>query len=158
MTKTLRKFAQYGVCFALSALATQTALAENLSGKWYGTYKCEQGITAVTLSISQDLSRSGENALVADFSFYAHPENPYVPSGSYTMRGSFNAATNEMLLKGEEWDFQPYGYEMVDLDGTFKKGGSADILEGEVYFGSPNVRFGCTSFRVERILADQALF
>ena len=46
----------------------------------------------------------------------------------------------------------------VDLDGTFKKGGSVDILEGEVYFGSPNVRFGCTNFHVERILADQALF
>lgn len=142
----------------LGALISQSALAANLSGKWYGHYVCEQGITALTLSISEEDQSGPVSTLSADFSFYAHPDNPYVPSGSYAMTGIHTLDDEQFTLKGVQWDFKPFGYEMVDLEGAFKREGDTDILEGEVYFGSPDVRFGCSTFYLERIGANQNLF
>lgn len=158
MKHLLSLFIHFITVATLAGATAQTANAANLSGKWYGQYICDQGITGLTLSISEGNDLGDPNSLMADFSFYAHPENPWVPSGSYAMAGIHYEESDEFILQGIEWDFQPYGYEMVDLRGAMKHSAGKDILEGEVYFGTPDVRLGCSTFYLERITSDQMMF
>ena len=52
-------------------------------------------------------------ALTGTFNFYAIPRNPGVPSGSFTMNGTYSA-TGMRLIRGQ-WISQPFGYIMADL-------------------------------------------
>ena len=158
MIRLLRKLATCAASLSAAVLIAQSVHAENLNGKWFGDYTCGQGITAVTLTIEEVGSGEGMTTLRGDFSFYAHPDNPWVPSGSYAMAGHFDPETNEVLLKGTHWDFQPWGYEMVDLLGSFTTDDDGDILSGDVFFRELETRLGCTTFHLRRIGAAQNLF
>ena len=84
---------------------------------WIGSYRCAQGVTALTLAI--DAQSSGE--ALAVFEFGALVDNPDVPGGSYRMRGRIDMQqTGELRVRlaPERWITQPDGYEMVSLTAT----------------------------------------
>lgn len=126
------------IAFAATALAP-FAHAQEIAGEWTGRYICNQGVTALHLTIR----KSAANAITATFNFGPLPENPGVPEGSYQMRGTYDPASRHMKLKGEKWIDAPFGYEMVGLDGRMAATGAA--IKGYV----PGV-FGCTDFEVRR--------
>jgi WD40 repeat protein len=96
-----------------------------LTGTWTGSYVCGQGTTG--LSLVTQAGRGG--SLTATFNFYAVPHNPGVPSGSFTMTGTYSAAG--VRLSRSQWISQPFGYIMTNLRaGLPTKGGT--VLRGSV--------------------------
>lgn len=80
-----------------------------LTGTWAGTYTCAQGLTGLRLVIQA----AAGGTLTATFNFFAVASNPSVPSGSYTMTGTYSSAGVKLTQK--QWISQPSGYEMVDI-------------------------------------------
>ena len=111
----------------------------DLNGKWEGSYTCSQGFTRLTLQVTHD---TGSNTLDAVFAFYADNSNPDVPTGRYTMLGSYNPETLSVVLDQGEWIEQPSGYVMVSLDGFINE-------EGTEIAGTVD-NLGCTEFTVQR--------
>jgi hypothetical protein len=108
-----------------------------LTGTWTGSYICSQGETGLSLVIQA----APAGTLTATFNFYAVPDNPGVPSGSFTMTGTYSAAG--MNLTPDQWISQPPGWEMVGLSsGPPTEGGT--VLAGDVT--TP----GCSTFTVTR--------
>jgi hypothetical protein len=125
----------------LTAVSGGTAQASQrpLAGTWTGSYSCSQGITGLRLVI-----RVHGSALAATFSFYALKRNPGVPSGEYTLTGTYSAT--RMTLKPGHWLKEPAGYEMVGLTG----GAPTDhgkVLRGRI--SNP----ACSTFSVTRSLS-----
>lgn len=123
-----------------AALLTPIAHAQDVTGDWTGKYICGQGITALHLTIQKV---SAGKMIAATFSFGPLPENPDVPTGSYTMRGTYDAASRRVRLTGEKWVDAPDGYIMVPLDGYLSTSGQK--ISGRV----PDA-FPCTDFEVWR--------
>lgn len=110
-----------------------------IEGEWTGAYVCNQGLTALHISIRKN--EHGDQ-LTAVFSFGPHKNNPGVPNGAYVMRGSFDEGQKRLQLRNEKWINQPPGYIMVDLDGLMR--GSGLYISGDV------VGDGCTHFDLHR--------
>jgi len=109
----------------------------SLTGTWTGAYTCGQGKTGLRLLIHA----APDGTLTARFDFYAVPGNPDVPSGSFTMAGTYSAAGLD--LTPDYWISQPPGYSMVGLNsGPPAKGDR--ILNGDVSYP------GCTTFTITR--------
>jgi hypothetical protein len=85
-----------------------------LHSVWRGTYRCNQGLSAVKLTI--DAKPSGE--AVARFDFGPVESNPNVPEGAFELAGTLRA-TSDAAWAGEfeaaRWIVQPDGYFMVGL-------------------------------------------
>lgn len=115
--------------------------AEEVSiiGPWVGTYTCGQGLTGISLTITE----AHEGRAEALFHFYAVPENPGVPTGCFLQSGSYNPATGRVTLRGGRWLLQPDGYVTVGFTGQLD--GAGRLLTGKVV--GPR---GCTTFRMER--------
>jgi hypothetical protein len=111
----------------------------DLNGKWEGSYTCSQGFTRLTLQVVHNMDGHG---LEAVFAFYADDSNPEVPTGRYTMIGSYEPASGNVDLNESEWIEQPGGYVMVSLDGFINDGGTS--ITGSVD------NSGCTEFTVVR--------
>lgn len=107
-------------------------------GEWVGTYTCAQGLTGITLTIAEATPTSTQ----ALFHFYADPRNPKVPTGCFTMTGSYDPASGRLDLKQERWLLRPGGYSMVGFAGTVDAAGSA--FTGRV------TRAGCGEFKLAR--------
>jgi hypothetical protein len=117
-----------GVLLGLAlVLSTSLARAEEPAalGRWRGTYLCNQGWTGVDLEIEADTERESVQGpaepgryLRATFSFYQLARNPGVPSGRFTMRGSFSHQDGRLQLQQERWLERPPHYVMVDLSGA----------------------------------------
>lgn len=110
----------------------------NLTGNWEGTYSCGQGLTNLNLSIDQ----SDSSELSAVFKFSANRSNTSVPSGSYSMVGTYDNKTNKITLRATDWINQPSGYVTVDLAGTVSQGNTK--MSGDVLNSS------CTTFTLEK--------
>ena len=111
-----------------------------LTGTWTGSYVCPQGRTGLGLVIQAVPG----GTLTATFNFYAVPDNPLVPSGSFTMAGTYSAAGLD--LRQSHWISQPAGYLMVDLSaGPPTEGGT--VLSGNV---AAPVHPGCATFTVTK--------
>ena len=82
-----------------------------------------------------------DGTLTATFNFYALPGNPGVPSGSFTMTGTYSAAGVD--LTQDQWISQPAGYEMVNLSS------GPPAPNGTVLAGSITTP-GCSTFTVTR--------
>jgi hypothetical protein len=108
-------------------------------GVWRGAYRCTQGLTSLDLTIN----RAGGTALRAVFAFSAHPDNPTVPSGSFTMVGSYE--DGHMVLRGDQWIVQPPGYLTVDLEATITEARPSVINGSVIAEGS-----ACSTFAVGR--------
>lgn len=108
-------------------------------GQWVGTYTCAQGLTGVTLTITEATPRSAR----ALFHFYADPSNPLVPTGCFTQKGSYDEAAGHLTLSGERWLLRPPAYIVVGLDGDLDA--ERQSLDGLVTGAR-----GCTSFHLVR--------
>jgi hypothetical protein len=96
-----------------------------LTGTWKGSYDCAQGETGLRLVIQAVPG----GTVTATFNFSAVPSNPGVPSGSYTMTGTFSSAG--LVLTQNQWISQPPGYEMVDLSAEPPSQGGT-VLRGTI--------------------------
>jgi hypothetical protein len=103
--------------------------------EYRGSYICPQGITTLVLWVADDR---------AVFNFGAHPDNPGLPSGSFSMRGSVDPAAGVMRLAPVRWMVQPQGWRMVGLDGVSDDRGRT--FHGKVT-GDPH----CTNFWISRV-------
>lgn len=128
------------IAVASAIAAAPIAHAQDVTGEWTGRYICGQGVTALHLSIGKP---STGNRLVATFSFGPLPENPGVPKGAYTMRGTYDAGARRLRLQGQAWISAPSGYVMVPLEGSLSASG--DAIAGHI----PGA-FPCTVFEVRR--------
>lgn len=106
---------------------------------WQGRYVCAQGVTGLTLSVRP----VGADRVAATFTFYAVPENPRVPTGSYTMTGVLSPTSEVVNLVPERWVQQPPGYVMVAMSGTFDV--QRGVMRGRI--DGP----GCTEFALHRM-------
>ncbi len=132
------------VCCALFSAVQAAETAEPLLGQWNGSYTCAQGHTGVILSVESvnGLTYAGK------VDFFALPENPDVPSGSYKVEGSFEPRSHGFTMKGVSWITRPSGYQMVDASGTLSSDGTR--IAGRIEF------IGCTDFMMTRKSAPPA--
>lgn len=110
----------------------------SIVGEWRGRYECGQGVTALTLTVTE--IRDGK--VKARFDFGPLPENPLVPVGAYLMEGRLDARTRRLTLRAGKWIKAPFGYFTVDLDGHVDASG--ERIAGMVPAA------GCTVFDVAR--------
>jgi hypothetical protein len=125
-----------GACLAgLLVAAPAYAATDLLRGVWVGFYTCNQGLTAVTLTVQPD----GEQ-WSGLFSFGPDKANKDVPEGQYELTIADDAG--EISFIAGDWIAQPAGYVTVDLRGRM----SADLttIAGQVDFE------GCDWFAVTR--------
>jgi hypothetical protein len=92
---------------------------------WEGRYLCPQGVTGLTLELS---GRTGSE-VGAVFHFYAVPENPGVPNGSYRLAGVVRGDGTIDLLP-ERWIEQPEGYVMVGMTGFLDR--TTGVMRGRI--------------------------
>ena len=123
----------------LVLLAAPAAAQEGLRGTWRGAYHCNQGNTALALTIEP----RKDGTFAALFHFEAASDNPGVPTGCFEMEGRFEAATGRTVLRPLRWVLRPANYLMVGLEGSVSVEGGR--MEGAVH--GP----GCTAFRVELV-------
>jgi hypothetical protein len=122
---------------ALTACSSSPSEASTLTGTWDGTYICSQGETGLKLTVNA----TSDGKLTATFNFFAVPSNPGVPTGDYTMTGSYSANAENFTMG--HWTKQPTGYEMVNLSaGPPSNGGT--VLSGKVSTA------GCSTFTVKK--------
>ena len=98
----------------------------SLTGRWHGEYVCAQGLTRLTL----DIDAEDPFNIDAIFRFREHEDNPGVPSGSFAMEGSFDAATGALDLDATDWINQPTNFLTVDLSGLLSS--REERISGEV--------------------------
>ena len=111
----------------------------SLTGTWTGSYTCPQGQGKTGLRLV--IHAAPDGTLTATVDFYAIPGNPGVPSGSFTMTGTYSTAGLD--LRPGHWISRPPGYSMVSLNaGPPAKGDT--VLNGNVS------HLGCTTFTVTR--------
>jgi len=89
----------------------------NLKGAVYqGSYVATQGLTALRFVIEES---PADGEWHATFHFSAHPDNPGVPTGSYTMIGTvqerFADGAVRVRFTGKEWKQHPATYVFVDF-------------------------------------------
>ena len=113
---------------------TESPRWKSLRGTWVGKYNCAQGVTGLTLTISE----SPDGGLSGIFDFYPVPGGYRFTEGSYSgvvmarPDGSFE-------FKPQRWISQPPGFVAVALLGHYVA--DAKRLQGQV-IGA----IGCTSF------------
>jgi hypothetical protein len=136
-----------GCVLGLSLLAGATAAAGDAirspadwQGIWRGQYVCNQGVTLLTLTIRLE----HPDTLRATFAFRAHPDNPGVPSGEYSMVGKVGPNAGHLKLAAQSWITRPRDYVTVDLEGDY------DVKSGRYRGTVAGPR--CSSFYVERDL------
>jgi hypothetical protein len=116
----------------------QPADATALSGRWTGTYDCNQGVTALELSL-----RGNAHGIVhGTFEFSAAPENPDVPSGTYPVMGRFTGTS--LVLRPIDVTGMPGTYVPVGIQATVTGRRMTGWIEGP----------GCGAIEVQR--ADAA--
>jgi len=124
----------------LGAAAAQ-AQDHPLDGVWEGAYICDQGKTGLTLTL--DATPGGQ--VTGEFAFWPRSDNPGVPPGRFTIRGTVSPS-GDLTLNGDRWLRQPSGYQTINLTGKARRGapGQPDVLLGRVI--GPN----CTDWVVQR--------
>jgi hypothetical protein len=93
---------------------------DRLIGVWKGRYRCGQGLTGVTVTL-HDKAADGPSGI---FEFYPIPENPDIPSGSYTVHAAYDPATGALRLEPLRWISMPPGYELAAFDGVVESRGA----------------------------------
>ena len=110
-----------------------------LAGTWTGTYTCNQGETALTLTLVDPAAGASR------FDFGATPSNPGVPNGSYTVTMSLDGT--DLVFSPLAWTNRPGVYEMVGLRAPGPINSATTVLAGTVAYR------GCTTFEVRRQVA-----
>ncbi len=123
-----------GAGFFSSSIPPLSAQGSPVSGTWVGGYSCGQGSTGLRLTIQNPQG----SLLTATFAFYPVSTNAGAASGSFAMTGSYQG--NRVTLRSAHWIHQPFGYEMVSLQGQV----SGAELGGSI------IGPGCSTFSVSR--------
>lgn len=97
---------------------------DKIVGKYEGEYSASQGATGVSLNVS----KIDEGNYVAEFYFYALPQNPGGATGKYTMKVIYSKENNKYFLKGESWIERPSGYGFANFYGKLDK----NMFDGDV--------------------------
>src|SRR5713101_6857049 len=125
--------------FAPNTQAQNAATAIN--GVYKGTYTCALGPRTLKFS----LLASGNGSLTGVFTFYLPPTS-HTQAFSYSLSGTFDAASGKFKLNPVKWENPPPGsYSMVGMDGAFDPG--TGQVAGKITNGS------CGTFQATR---DQA--
>lgn len=127
---------------AAAPAGAQSTPARSVLGPWVGTYVCAQGLTGLTLSIT-DATPTNARAL---FHFYADPRNPRVPTGCFSMTGTYDPGSGRLQLKGKDWLLRPGGYRVVHFDGQVD-------AEGRRFSGTVSGAPACKQFDLGRSAA-----
>ncbi|MFE5208109.1 serine/threonine-protein kinase [Streptomyces sp. NPDC056600] len=109
----------------------------DLSGRWNGSYVCNQGITGLVLTVDQ----YQDGSVTGVFAFYPAPSNPTVPRGSFAVAGTFESGV--LTLRATNWIEQPPGYLTVDLQAAYDPSAPGH-MDGRVYGAN------CTTFSADR--------
>ncbi len=109
------------------------------TGKWIGGYKCDQGYTGGTLTIT---SMSGEN-FKGKFEFYPTERNRAVPGGSYEVYGQYDKGSRRILINPGRWIKRPKGFFNTVIVGSF------DAAQNSFSGLFQGIK-GCTSFEARR--------
>ena len=126
--------------FAPNAQAQSAATAIN--GVYNGSYTCAQGPRTLRLS----LLASGNGSLTGVFTFYLPPTS-HTQAFSYSLNGTFDAASRKFKLNPVKWEVSPPGsYSMVGMDGAFDPG--TGRVAGKITYGS------CGTFQATRDKAE----
>jgi hypothetical protein len=110
--------------------------AAAINGEWEGTYVCSQGVTGLDLLI--EAGPGGK--LTATFDFYPVLANQSVPSGSFVMKGHYDA--KGVWLDPGKWLVEPAGYVTVAITGHVP---AISAFHGAVT--------GCSGFTLTRLAA-----
>lgn len=122
--------------FFLSLFFSSQVSDGSVIGLWEGKYDCSQGVTKVYLKILE----ATPTRATAIFRFSADSSNPGVPTGCFSMGGTYDPKAGSLDLKGGEWILRPKGYFTVDFLGTVDPLGTK--FSGAVIGG------GCRSFHL----------
>ncbi|MER5476429.1 serine/threonine-protein kinase [Streptomyces sp. NPDC002734] len=109
----------------------------DLSGRWNGSYVCNQGVTGLVLTVEQ----YQDGSVTGVFAFYPAPSNPTVPRGSFAVAGTFESGV--LTLRATNWIEQPPGYLTVELQAAYDPS-TPGHLDGRVYGAN------CTTFSADR--------
>lgn len=122
----------------------QTSAATAINGVYNGTYTCAIGPRTLKLS----LLASGNGSLTGVFTFYLPPTS-HTQAFSYSLNGTFDAASGKFRLNPVKWETPPPGgYTMVGMDGAFDPG--AGKVAGKITLGN------CGAFQATRNQAESA--
>ena len=145
----------FAVLLVLGALAVAPVRAqggrplpaiEDYAGAWAGSYIAMQGVTNVVVSVVPD----SDSTFTGRFIFFAHPDYPDTPTGSYTISGFYDWEEGGAVFVGDAWIEQPPNYIFVALGGLYDPDDAA--WKGEVFMeGGPNGNERVGTFRLERI-------
>lgn len=115
-----------------------TAAAKDLTGRWSGSYRCQEDFVGLTL----DLVEQDNQVLEAVFSFYPMPDTPSFPEGSFAMEGYVDPGEKLVRLHSTDWIDRPYGLQLHDIRGQIDTAGKE--ITGQV------LTTGCADFIVSR--------
>jgi hypothetical protein len=129
------------VFWMCSPNALAQGAADTINGVYSGTYTCAAGPRTLELS----LLASGRGSLTGVFTFYLPPTS-HTRAFSYSMSGTFDAASGQFKLIPDRWETPPpAGYSMVGMAGAFDPG--TGRVAGKITYGN------CGAFQATR---DQA--
>jgi hypothetical protein len=134
------------LAIASSAPVATPVNATAITGVYNGSYRCARGPVNLKLT----LVAPGDGSLAGVFTFDL-PANSRTRTASYTLSGTYDAATGKFRLDPVEWEPPaPPGFVMVGVDGVFNF--SAEQVSGKITGG-----YGaCTTFDATRNKAQSA--
>jgi hypothetical protein len=134
-------FSAVSVFWLFAPKAQAQSAANAINGDYNGTYTCAIGPRTLKLS----LLTSGNGSLTGVFTFYLPPTS-HTQAFSYSLNGTFDAASGKFKLNPVKWETPPPGgYVMVGMDGSFDP--RSGQVAGKITNGS------CGAFQATR---DQA--
>jgi hypothetical protein len=121
-----------------------SANATTITGVYNGTYRCARGPVNLRLT----LVAPGDGSLFGVFTFDL-PANSSTRTASYTLIGTYDAATGKFRLDPEKWEPpEPANYVMVGMDGAFNS--STEQVSGKITYAT------CSTFDATRNKAQSA--
>lgn len=128
------------VAVMFAGLCPKNALAQApslVTGVYEGSYQCSNGSVKLKLAIVASGDGSARGRLT-----FAQPDNMGGASGSFNLKGNYDAATGKFKLQPLNWNPPvPPGVEMLGVDGSF------DARNKRV---SGNMTGGCSTFLATR--------
>lgn len=116
-----------------------TLFGANFDGDWTGTYRCQQGETAVSI----ELYRTSPYLIEGNFTFSATARNPGVPFGKFRLSGRTSPGSRSVILDPAGWIERPSGYQALRVRLALSP-------DGNSISGSFPANAGCTSLRARR--------
>jgi hypothetical protein len=134
-------------CAEQNSLPTEvvTAMSQSKDAlQFRGQYIWDQGTTELNLQVVGGPSSDQSYAI---FHFSPIISNPNVASGSYVLKGRFDATQGVITMSPMAWITRPLGYMAVGLNGASTDGGKT--YEGQLT-GVTGLLAGCSTFEMER--------